>query len=75
MRLHFVLLNPDKCAFGVEYGNFLRFLVSQRGIEMAPNQVKAIGQMQLPITKNQIQTLTSELAVLNRFISRYSNRL
>ena len=31
-RLH---LNPAKCAFGVSSGNFLGFLVSQRGIEMA----------------------------------------
>ena len=52
MRSHLLLLNPNKCAFGIESGNFLEFLVSQRGIEMALYQVKAIGQMQPPITKN-----------------------
>ena len=35
MMLHRLRLNPYKCAFGVRFGNFLRFLVSQRGIEMA----------------------------------------
>ena len=42
---------------------------------MAPDQVQAIGQMQPPIIKKQIQTFTSKLAALNRFISRYSDRL
>ena len=31
MRRHRLRLNPEKCAFGVESGNFLGFLVSQRG--------------------------------------------
>ena len=75
MRLHHLRLNPDKWAFGVESGNFLGFLVSQRGIDMAPGQVKAIEQMQPAITKKHIQTLTRKLITLNRFISRYSDRL
>ena len=44
-RLHRLHLNPNKCAFGVRSRNFLGFLVSRRGIEMAPGQVKAIEQM------------------------------
>ena len=75
MRLHRSLLNPDKCAFRVGYGNFLGFLVSQRGIEMSLDQVKAIKQMQPPATKKQIQTLTRKLAALNKCISRYSDHL
>ena len=75
MRLHILRLNPDKCAFGVESGHFLGFLVSQRGIKMAPDQVKSIAQIQPPITKKRIQTLIGKLTTLNRFISRYSNRL
>ena len=75
MRLHILRLNLDKCAFGVESGHFLDFLVNQRGIEMTPDQVKSIAQMQPPITKKQIQTLIGKLTTLNRFISRYSNRL
>ena len=31
MRHHKLKLNPLKCAFGVCVGNFLRFLVHQRG--------------------------------------------
>ena len=71
MRLHRLQLNPDKCAFKVGSGNFLGSLVSQSGIEIALGQVKDIGKMQSPITKKRIQALTSKLAVLKRFISRY----
>ena len=37
MRLHHLRSNLDKWAFRVESRNFLRFLVSIRGIEMAPD--------------------------------------
>ena len=72
MRLHHLRLNPDKCAFGVESENFLGFLVSRRGIEMASDQSKAIMQMPPLETKKKIQDLTGKLVALNRFISRYS---
>ena len=35
MRLYHICLNPNKCAFGIESGTFLSFLVSKRGIEIA----------------------------------------
>ena len=43
MRKHRLRLNQAKCAFGVGLGKFLGFLVSQRGIEMAPEQIWAIN--------------------------------
>ena len=48
MRLHRLWLNLDKCAFRVGFGNFIRFLISQRGIEMPPEKAKVIGQLQPP---------------------------
>ena len=42
---------------------------------MAPEQVKAIEHMQPLVTKKQIQARIIKLAALNRFISRYSDRL
>ena len=47
------------------------FLVSKRGIEIAPKQFIGILQMQPPKTKKKIQALTRKLASLNRFISIY----
>ncbi|RVW14328.1 hypothetical protein CK203_099081 [Vitis vinifera] len=42
LRKYGMKLNPSKCAFGVSAGKFLGFMVSQRGIEVSPDQVKAV---------------------------------
>ncbi|KAM1687329.1 hypothetical protein ACFX2K_035320 [Malus domestica] len=42
MRIHKLKMNPKKCAFGVRTGNFLRFLVHQRGVEVDKNKSWAI---------------------------------
>ena len=68
-------LNPLKCAFGVSAGKFLGFMVTQRGIEANPAQLKAILQSPAPSSKKGIQQLTSRLAALGRFISRFTNQL
>nr|CAN65076.1 hypothetical protein VITISV_028912 [Vitis vinifera] len=41
LRKYDMKLNSSKCAFGVSAGKFLGFMVSQRGIEVSPDQVKA----------------------------------
>ncbi|CAL2271134.1 unnamed protein product [Prunus armeniaca] len=38
-------LNPSKCTFGVSSGRFLGYLVTQKGIEAHPRQIKAILEM------------------------------
>ena len=48
MRHHQLKLNPLKCAFGVHAGNFLKFLVHQRGIEVDHNKAKAIALANAP---------------------------
>ena len=68
-------LNPLKCAFGVNAGRFLGFMVTQRGIEANPAQLKAILQSPAPASKKGIQQLTSWLVALGRFISRFTDRL
>ncbi|KAL0313362.1 UNVERIFIED_CONTAM: hypothetical protein Sradi_5735500 [Sesamum radiatum] len=37
-------LNPAKCTFGVHGGKFLGFMISQRGIKVNPEKIKAILQ-------------------------------
>ena len=39
-------LNPNKCAFGVMAGKFLGFMVSQRGIEVNPEKIRAIMELE-----------------------------
>ena len=42
LKKHMLRLNASKCAFGVGSGKFLCFLVTNRGIEADPSQIKAI---------------------------------
>ena len=47
-------LNPAKCTFGVKSGKLLDFIVSQKGIEVDLDKVKAILEMLKPRTKKQV---------------------
>ena len=67
-------LNPSKCVFGVVSGNFLGFIVSQRGIEANPEKVQAIINMALPRTVKEVQKLTGRIVTLNRFVSRVTDK-
>ena len=75
LRKHCMKLNPLKCAFGVSAGKFLGFMVTQRGIEANPSQIKAILESQAPDSRKSVQQLTGRLAALGRFISRSTDRL
>ena len=67
-------LNPSMCAFGVVSGNFLGFMVSQRGIEANPEKVRAILKMTSPKTVKEVQKLTRRIAAFNRFVFRATNK-
>ena len=75
LREYDMKLNPLKCAFGVSAKQFLGFMVTQRGIEANPAQLKTILQLSAPSSKKGIQQLTSRLAALRLFISRFTDRL
>ena len=68
-------LDPSKCAIGVSAGRFLGFMETQRGIEANPAQLKAILKSSAPASGKEVQQLTGRLAVLERFISRFTDRL
>ncbi|XP_050290030.1 uncharacterized protein LOC126728209 [Quercus robur] len=67
-------LNPSKCAFGVTAGKFLGFMVSQRGIEVNPEKVRAIMELEPLRTVKEVQSLNGKIAALNRFVSRATDR-
>ncbi|KAI3771957.1 hypothetical protein L6452_03129 [Arctium lappa] len=49
-------------------------MVTRRGIEANPDQIKAIIEIKSPINFKEVQRLTGRVAALNRFISRSSDR-
>ena len=67
-------LNPNKCAFGVTARKFLGFMVSQRGIEVNPEKVRAITELEPPRMVKEVQSLNGKIAALNRFVSRATDR-
>ena len=74
LRRHKLQLNASKCSFGVESGKFLGYMVTHREIEVNPDQIKAINNLQPPRNPKEVQKLTEMTAALNRFISRSTNR-
>ena len=46
LREHKLRLNASKCSFGVGSGKFLGYMVTHRGIEVSPDQIKAINSLQ-----------------------------
>ncbi|GKV24304.1 hypothetical protein SLEP1_g33931 [Rubroshorea leprosula] len=53
-------LNPAKCIFGVESEKFLGFMVSRRGIEVNPEKVKAVAEMEPPESVKDIMRLAAQ---------------
>ncbi|XP_024015836.1 uncharacterized protein LOC112089095 [Eutrema salsugineum] len=67
-------LNPAKCTFGVTAGEFLGYIVTERGIEANPKQISAVLDLPSPTSKREVQKLTGRIAALNRFISRSTDK-
>ncbi|OMO99378.1 reverse transcriptase [Corchorus capsularis] len=74
MRHHGLKMNPLKCAFGVSAGNFLGFLVHQRGIEIDQNKARAIMQAQPPTNKKELQRFLGQINFLKRFIANTAGK-
>ncbi|KAI5327194.1 hypothetical protein L3X38_026590 [Prunus dulcis] len=75
MRQHKLKMNPKKCVFGVQAGNFLGFLVHQRGIEVDKNKAKSIMEALPPRNKKELQSLLGKINFLRRFISNSAGKI
>ena len=54
LRKHKLRLNAFKCSFGVGSDKFLCYMVTHHGIEVNPDQVKAINNLQPPRNPKEI---------------------
>ena len=50
------------------------FMVSQRGIEVNPEKVHAIIELEPSRTIKEVQSLNGKIAVLNRFVSKATDK-
>ena len=74
LKSYKLYLNASKCSFGVGSGIFLGYMVTHKGIEVNPDQIKAINNLRTPQNPKEMQKLTGMAAALNRSISRSANR-
>ena len=50
------------------------FMVSQRGIEVNPEKVRAILELEPPRMVKEVQSLNGKVAALNRFVSKATDK-
>ena len=65
LQRHKLRLNAEKCVFGVEASKFLGYLITNRGIEVNPDQIDAVRHLNPPSNSKEVQKLTGMLATLN----------
>ncbi|RVW97191.1 Transposon Ty3-I Gag-Pol polyprotein [Vitis vinifera] len=66
-------LNPKKCTFGVTSGKLLGYMVSERGIEVDPDKIRAILDMPAPRTEREVRGFLGRLQYISRFIARLTD--
>ena len=68
-------MNPNKCAFGVSAGQFLGFMVRERGIEIGQKSMKAIDETVPRTNKTELKSLLGKINFIRRFISNLLERI
>jgi hypothetical protein len=69
-------MNPKKSAFSVSAGQFLGFLVHERGIEIGLKSQEAVRKTMVPpTTKKELQQLIGKINFVRRFISNLSGQI
>ena len=70
-----VVLNKDKCVFGVSEITFLGHLVTQEGIKPLPQKVEAIENFLLPTNLKQLRRFLGMVNYYRRFIPNCADTL
>ena len=66
-------LNPKKCTFGVTSRKLLGHIVSEWGIEVDLEEIRAILDMPAPRTEREIRGFLGKLQYINRFIAKLTD--
>ena len=74
-RKYGLKMNPLKCAFGVSAGQFLGFMVHERGIEISQKSISSISKVVAPENKTELQSLIGKINFIRRFISNLSGKI
>jgi hypothetical protein len=74
-RKHGLKMNPNKYAFGVSAGQFLGFLIHEKGIEVGQKSINIIDTIEAPSIEKELQSLRGKINFIRRFISNLSERI
>ena len=66
-------LNPRKCIFEVTSGKLLGYMVSERGIEVDPDKIRAILDMPALRIEREVRGFLGRLQYISRFIARLTD--
>jgi hypothetical protein len=68
-------MNPLKCAFGVQAGKFLGFIINEHGIEIVPKRVQSMKKVKGPKCMKELQSFLGKVNYLRWFISNLPGRV
>ncbi|PKI78378.1 hypothetical protein CRG98_001199 [Punica granatum] len=71
---HLLRLNPAKCTFGVKSRKLLGFVVSEKGIEVNLNKVKAIMELPPPSTVHKVRNFLGRLNYIACFNTNLTDK-
>ena len=66
-------VEPKKCTFGVTSRKLLGHIISERGIEVDPEKIRAILDMLAPRTEREIRGFLGRLQYIIHFIVKLTN--
>ena len=74
LRLYGMKLNPSKCVFRVSSGKFPGFMVSQWGVEVNPDKMRAILEISPLKNVKEVHSQNGRVATLNKFVLRVTDK-
>ena len=74
LRKYQLKLNPTKCTFGVTSGKLLGLIMSEKGIEVDLDKVKAIQSLPPSQTQKKMKSFLGKLNFIAWFISQLTSK-
>jgi len=70
LTLYNIRLNPKKCIFEVDKGNFLSVMLTHKGIEVNSDKFRALIKMKCLKNLKEVQQFVGRLTYLSRFMPK-----
>ena len=72
LQEHQLALSPEKCAWHMPKVNFLKYIISENGIEMDQEKIKTVLELKEPTTVKEVQSFLGFANFYSRFIQGFS---